>query len=33
MYNLPSQRRVKDFEVTAEMVQKRNVSMPLEKAG
>src|SRR5271169_3844714 len=33
MYHLPSQRRVKDFEVTAEMVQKRNVSMPLEKAG
>ena len=34
MYNLPSQRRVKEFEVTAEMVQKRNVSMPImEKAG
>ncbi len=34
MYNLPSQRRVKEFEVTADMVQKRNVSMPImEKAG
>ena len=34
MYNLPSQRRVKEFEVTADMVEKRNVSMPImEKAG
>jgi len=34
MYHLPSQRRVKEFEVTADMVQKRNVSMPImEKAG
>ncbi len=34
MYNLPSQRRVKEFEVTADMVKTRNVSMPLmEKAG
>ncbi len=34
MYTLPSQKRVKEFEVTAEMVQKRNVSMPImEKAG
>ncbi len=28
MYNLPGQKRVKDFEVTAEMVQKRNVNLP-----
>ncbi len=34
MYNLPSQRRVREFEVTADMVKTRNVSMPLmEKAG
>ncbi|HSY13869.1 MAG TPA: ATP-dependent Clp protease ATP-binding subunit ClpX [Verrucomicrobiae bacterium] len=34
MYNLPGQKRVKDFEVTREMVEKRNVSLPLmEKAG
>ncbi|HWJ18884.1 MAG TPA: ATP-dependent Clp protease ATP-binding subunit ClpX, partial [Geobacterales bacterium] len=34
MYNLPGQKRVKDFEVTAEMVQKRNVNLPImEKAG
>ena len=29
MYNLPSQKRVKDFEVTAEMVQKRDISLSL----
>ena len=34
MYNLPGQKRVKDFEVTAEMVLKRNVNLPImEKAG
>lgn len=34
MYNLPGQKRVKEFEVTADMVQKRNVALPLmEKAG
>jgi len=34
MYNLPSQKRVKDFEVSREMVEKRNVNLPpLEKAG
>jgi ATP-dependent Clp protease ATP-binding subunit ClpX len=34
MYTLPSQKRVKEFEVTAEMVQKRNVNLPImEKAG
>ncbi|MFZ0707197.1 MAG: ATP-dependent Clp protease ATP-binding subunit ClpX, partial [Candidatus Korobacteraceae bacterium] len=34
MYNLPGQKRVKEFEVTAEMVQNRNVTLPLmEKAG
>jgi ATP-dependent Clp protease ATP-binding subunit ClpX len=34
MYNLPGQKRVKDFEVTREMVEKRNVNLPLmEKAG
>ena len=29
MYNLPSQKKVKDFEVTAEMVQKRDISVTL----
>ena len=29
MYSLPSQKRVKEFEVTAEMVQKRDVSITL----
>jgi ATP-dependent Clp protease ATP-binding subunit ClpX len=29
MYTLPSQKRVKDFEVTAEMVQKRDISINL----
>jgi ATP-dependent Clp protease ATP-binding subunit ClpX len=34
MYHLPSQKRVKDFEVTKEMVDKRDVSIAsLEKAG
>ena len=34
MYQLPSQKRVKDFEVTKEMVENRNVNLPImEKAG
>jgi ATP-dependent Clp protease ATP-binding subunit ClpX len=34
MYNLPGQKRVRDFEVTSDMVEKRNVALPLmEKAG
>jgi len=34
MYHLPSQKRVKDFEVTREMVEKRDVSIAMmEKAG
>jgi len=34
MYHLPSQKKVKDFEVTAEMVDKRDVSLSMmEKAG
>ncbi len=34
MYHLPSQKRVKDFEVTQEMVENRNVNLPImEKAG
>jgi ATP-dependent Clp protease ATP-binding subunit ClpX len=34
MYNLPGNKRIKDFEVSAEMVQKRDLSVPLlEKAG
>ncbi len=33
MYSLPSQKKVKDFEVTREMVEKRNVSLAMiEKA-
>ena len=33
MYSLPSQKKVKEFEVTREMVEKRNVSMAMiEKA-
>jgi ATP-dependent Clp protease ATP-binding subunit ClpX len=33
MYSLPSQKKVKEFEVTREMVEKRNVSLPtIEKA-
>jgi ATP-dependent Clp protease ATP-binding subunit ClpX len=34
MYSLPSQKRVKEFEVTKEMVEKRNINLPImEKAG
>jgi ATP-dependent Clp protease ATP-binding subunit ClpX len=34
MYTLPGQKRVKEFEVTAEMVNNRNINLPLmEKAG
>ena len=34
MYQLPSQKLVKDFEVTKEMVENRNVNLPImEKAG
>ena len=33
MYYLPSQKKVKEFEVTREMVEKRNVSLAMiEKA-
>jgi ATP-dependent Clp protease ATP-binding subunit ClpX len=33
MYSLPSQKKVKEFEVTREMVEKRDVSLPIiEKA-
>ena len=33
MYSLPSQKKVKEFEVTREMVEKRNVSLAMiEKA-
>jgi ATP-dependent Clp protease ATP-binding subunit ClpX len=34
MYHLPSQKKVKEFEVTRDMVEKRNVSLTMmEKAG
>jgi ATP-dependent Clp protease ATP-binding subunit ClpX len=34
MYHLPGNKRIKDFEVTAEMVQKRDLNVPLlDKAG
>ena len=35
MYHLPSQKRVKDFEVTREMVEKRDLAIVavMEKAG
>ncbi|MGZ4833790.1 MAG: AAA family ATPase, partial [Terriglobales bacterium] len=34
MYHLPSQKRIKDFEVTREMVEKRDLAIALmEKAG
>src|SRR5579872_2023963 len=34
MYHLPSQRKLKEFEVSREMVEKRDVSIPMmEKAG
>jgi ATP-dependent Clp protease ATP-binding subunit ClpX len=29
MYHLPSQKKLKDFEVTKEMVEKRDLSSPL----
>jgi ATP-dependent Clp protease ATP-binding subunit ClpX len=28
MYHLPSQKRVKEFEVTKEMVERRDISLP-----
>jgi hypothetical protein len=33
MYALPSQKKMKELLVTAEMVVNRRVSFPLEKAG
>jgi ATP-dependent Clp protease ATP-binding subunit ClpX len=34
MFNLPSQKKLKEFEVTREMVEKRNASLSMmEKAG
>jgi ATP-dependent Clp protease ATP-binding subunit ClpX len=34
MYHLPGQKRVKEFEVTKEMVDRRDISLPtMEKAG
>jgi ATP-dependent Clp protease ATP-binding subunit ClpX len=34
MYHLPSQKRVKEFEVTKDMVERRDISLPaMEKAG
>jgi ATP-dependent Clp protease ATP-binding subunit ClpX len=34
MYHLPSQKKVKEFEVTKDMVEKRDVSLAMmEKAG
>jgi len=34
MYHLPSQKRVKEFEVTKEIVERLDVSLPaMEKAG
>jgi ATP-dependent Clp protease ATP-binding subunit ClpX len=33
MYTLPSQKKVKEFAVTAEMVANRRAAFPLEKAG
>jgi ATP-dependent Clp protease ATP-binding subunit ClpX len=34
MYHLPSQKKVKEFEVTREMVEKRDLGIAmLEKAG
>jgi ATP-dependent Clp protease ATP-binding subunit ClpX len=33
MYMLPSQKKIKEFVVTAEMVQNRHAIFPLEKAG
>jgi hypothetical protein len=28
MYQLPGQKKIKEFEVTQEMVEQRNVTMP-----
>jgi len=33
MYHLPSQKKVKEFEVTRDMVERRDVSLAMEKAG
>jgi ATP-dependent Clp protease ATP-binding subunit ClpX len=34
MYHLPSQKKVKEFEVTREMVEKRSVTLAMmDKAG
>lgn len=33
MYSLPGQKKIKEFQVTAEMVANRRVAFPLEKAG
>ncbi|MGC2172792.1 MAG: ATP-dependent Clp protease ATP-binding subunit ClpX, partial [Candidatus Sulfotelmatobacter sp.] len=33
MFHLPSQKKLKEFEVTREMVEKRNAAVALEKAG
>jgi ATP-dependent Clp protease ATP-binding subunit ClpX len=34
MYHLPSQKKVKEFEVTKEMVERRDISLQsMEKAG
>jgi len=34
MYHLPGQKRIKEFEVTKEMVERRDISLPaMEKAG
>ncbi len=33
MYHLPSQKKVKEFEVSREMVEKRDIQLALEKAG
>ncbi|HEY6971460.1 MAG TPA: ATP-dependent Clp protease ATP-binding subunit ClpX, partial [Candidatus Angelobacter sp.] len=34
MYHLPSQKRIKEFEVSKEMVERRDVSLPaMERAG
>ena len=33
MYHLPSQKKVKEFEVTQQMVEKHSASFVMEKAG
>ena len=33
MYMLPSQKKIKEFMITAEMVENRQTDFPLEKAG